>query len=177
MTIRLEFDNFTPRFWAPISTSSDQDIAVRFAGGRGIILKLETMQSSNDEYFNPEVFSNYPDEKEKLFMKATKLEIMDIEYFQGGYGFSCKKYIKGFKLLSNLLDGNYVFIPSKIRSLGPGQRILVKLIKNYKKYNQLEYKYGNDCIKIGVYVQQLLFNQLDKLHEQEDGLILLNLNI
>ena len=107
MSCRLLFDSFTPRFWSPISTTSDREIASKFAqeGEGGIILRLKANKVCYERYFNPEVFSNYPDEKEKLFFRATQLEVMVIEYLIGAKCFNCDKFIPSFRLFSTIFDG------------------------------------------------------------------------
>ena len=76
MSIRLLFGTFQPRFLAPFSTSTEHTIATKFSQGNGIVLKLAPLEASTDYYLDVEVFSAFPDEKEKLYMTATRLQLV-----------------------------------------------------------------------------------------------------
>ena len=55
---------------SPISTAASHAIATKFAAQSRIVLTLTPTDSCGSRYFDCELFSIYPDEKEKLFMVA-----------------------------------------------------------------------------------------------------------
>ena len=178
MSVPLIFDTFKPEFACPISTTTAFQIAHNFSKGKGIILKMTPSAESFDHYFDVEWFSNFPQEKERLFAEATDLKILDVQYFMGRNILTTAKYVNAFELFSSLFNGHYIFTSKNAKKIKKQQRMLVKLIINYKIHhfydipdNELEM---NKSAKIPIYAQQLFYNLVHNLGEQrQDGEIYL----
>eukprot|EP01084_Bolivina_argentea_P270596 460157_1 len=82
LNVTLLFDQFSPNFVTPISTTTCLTVAHRF-GENGIILALKPNGTREDVYFPVRWISTFPEEEEYLFVEATNLNIVDIrEYSQ-----------------------------------------------------------------------------------------------
>ena len=163
LNIRLTFKTFNPEFYAPISTSTSYFIAEKFADNKGLILQLTPTISSKDSFFDCQLFSDFPDEKENLFFIAHYLEIMDIDYYNFSDVYSSINWIPSFKLFSCIFNGNYVFITSKQKELEKSQKQLLKLIKTFKVHNNINITDNDICYNVPVFMQQLFYQLLHKL--------------
>eukprot|EP01083_Nonionella_stella_P120257 360194_1 len=108
------------------SITIDWNVANRFSEGIGIILKLEPTPSSCDQYFNVEWLSNYKEERERLFAKATNLQITDIQYaikFEVQYN---NWYLSAVRLWSSIFAGHYFILGQSNRKAT--ERTLIHLI-------------------------------------------------
>lgn len=75
---KMKFESFATFFECPTSTSTDRIIARGFSGSSGVILRLKSkFKKSCSVMLNVSVFSNYPEECERLFVKET-LIITDV---------------------------------------------------------------------------------------------------
>ena len=161
LNIRLNFNTFNPTFYAPISTSTSYLIAEKFADAQGLIIQLQPTVSCRDKFFDCELFSDFPDEKEKLFFIAQQLEIIDIDYYNSLNVHTSIKWIPCFKLFNGIFNGNYVFLTSKRKEIGKWQRNLLKLIKTYKIIIILFYtkrKMNGCCYNVPVYINSYFIN-------------------
>ena len=78
VTRKMKFDSFATYFECPTSTSKSRFVARGFSGPNGMILKLKSMfKESCSMMLDVSVFSNYPEECERLFVKET-LIIIDV---------------------------------------------------------------------------------------------------
>ena len=78
VTRKMKFDSFATYFECPTSTSTSRFIARGFSGPDGMILKLKSkFKESCSVMLDVSVFSNYPEECERLFVKET-LIITDV---------------------------------------------------------------------------------------------------
>ena len=167
---RLVFNTFTPRFYAPISTTTTRTIAEEFSDGRGMIIKMKPVPGSWDQCFNVKWFSNFSREDEKLFVRISEMEIADIEYFIGSTAYKNGKYIGAFKFFSSIWDGHYIFVPKKMKKLRSNQKVLLDLIKNYKDHNMMVIKTDDDDmvnVEIPMYIQKMFWNILNNLKHQK----------
>ena len=165
MTIRLSFHTFIPKFYSPLSTSSQYSVAHRFSKGKGLILQLKALPSCRDRNMSVESFSNYPDEKEHLFLVSTGLEIINIHYFDTVKVYGSTKWLNAFKLLSGIFGANYMFVPSHIKKLKAAQKNLLKLIQVYKLYNNIDYDNSRNDIEINLYIQQMFYTLLHNIKD------------
>eukprot|EP01084_Bolivina_argentea_P309118 534651_1 len=83
LSVKLLFEQITPVFGCPFSTTLSFDISLRF-GLDGVILELKPLHSSQDRYLNVEWISAFPKEKERLFCQAHGLYIHDIRFKEKG---------------------------------------------------------------------------------------------
>ena len=75
---KMKFESFAAYFECPTSTSTSKSVAQGFSGPDGMILKLKSkFKSSCSIMLDVSLFSNYPDECERLFVKET-LIITDV---------------------------------------------------------------------------------------------------
>ena len=164
MSIRLSFTTFVPYFGCPMSTSTSFSVAHRFSKGKGIVLTLKALSSSNDRYFDVQYISDYPHEEECLFFQARRLEVTNINYFNGKLVYGSEHWLIVFKLLSGIFSAHYVFISSKLKQIKKAQDLLLSLIIVYERYNNVEFN-GDDHknITIDIYVQQLFYTLLHNL--------------
>ena len=168
MSIRLSFSTFVPIFASPISTSSEFCVAHKFSKGAGIVLTLKPLPSSIDRYFNVELLSDYPDEKECLFFTIKRLEITNINYFKGKNVYGSMKWLKVFKLISGTFYGHYVFMGSNVKGMKKVQNNLSSLLNVYKLYNNVDIKddseiINHENIEIGIYIQQMFYILLQNI--------------
>ena len=69
---QMKFESFAPYFECPTSTSTSKIVAQGFSGWGGMILKLKSkFKNSCSVMLDVSVFSNYPEECERLFVKET----------------------------------------------------------------------------------------------------------
>ena len=69
---RMTFESFASYFECPTSTSTSRVVARSFSGPDGMILKLKSkFKNSCSVMLDVSVFSNYPEECERLFVKET----------------------------------------------------------------------------------------------------------
>ena len=75
---RMKFESFATFFECPTSTSTEQEVAVKFSGSDGMILKLKSKFNRDcSTMLDVSTFSNYPAECERLFVKEA-LIISDV---------------------------------------------------------------------------------------------------
>merc|ERR550525_117079 len=110
LNIMPSFNTFSPEFNCPFSTTISLDVAKRFSGEdqEGVILKLMAAPGSTDRYFDVEWISSFFDEKERLFVKAQRLIISDIRYFDGDHLLRNDHYLTAFRLFSSLFCGHFI---------------------------------------------------------------------
>lgn len=146
---RLAFASFAPRWNAPFSSTVDIGVASKFSDGHGVILKLAPGPGSNDRYYDVEWLSDFEWERERLFVTAFQLRIVDIGYFQGETLRQSGWYLRAFTLFSALFRGDFVseFIhfgaqsgsqsARKKKEQKSPEKMLLNLIRNYKANNSL----------------------------------------
>ena len=109
MNIPPVFTSFNPIFYCPISTTSDYEISKNFSKGTGIILQMKSITERGDTHFDVAWFSGYPHEKEKLFVVAQRLRIIEVEYYRGNITLRSKSYIPCLESFSSIFNGYYIF--------------------------------------------------------------------
>eukprot|EP01084_Bolivina_argentea_P270593 460153_1 len=95
---KLLFDEFSPNFKSPISTTTSLAVAQGFGFG-GIIVALHPNGSREDISFSVKWLSIHPEEEEYLFVEAFNLTIVDIRdnvYVDNG------PYILAIRLLDEI---------------------------------------------------------------------------
>eukprot|EP01083_Nonionella_stella_P136465 415269_1 len=103
LNCKLLFDSLMQHFECPLSTTVDDHIANRFAEGTtGVILKLKAANPKT-RYFDVSRFSQFPDERERLFM-GSSLKIVDIfiNFNESNH------YISGIQMLEQVLNGQFI---------------------------------------------------------------------
>eukprot|EP01083_Nonionella_stella_P082752 228487_1 len=156
INIRVLFDTYTPYFRCPFSTTIDWNVANRFSEGIGIVIKLQPEIMARDRYFNVEWFSNYKEERERLFSFAKHLRITDIQYpikMETQYN---KLYVNAFRLWSAIFAGYYFVFEH--RKLKKTEKMIVNLILNYKDNNGLDIGNESNYDDVPIYMQQLFYH-------------------
>ena len=97
---------YKTHIFIPIHSLQDWNAAHNFSNGTGVILKLVPDQSSLDRFFDVEWFTNYPQERERVFMFSTILRIENIQTFQGHSVENNIIFIEAFRLWSRLFGGH-----------------------------------------------------------------------
>eukprot|EP01084_Bolivina_argentea_P269801 458633_1 len=129
LNIEVVFNTYTPVFTSPVSTTTAWRVAHRFSKGIGVVLKLTSNYGCMDSYMDCNWVSDYPNEYECLFFKAERLQIVDIQNFDGLSRVVNVEHVAAFTLFSNIFSGNYfIFKLKKKRKI---ERLLMKLIQNY----------------------------------------------
>ena len=171
LNTRLLFGSFTPSFNCPISTSISWDIANQFADGKGVILELRGIEGSKgDPYFNVQWLSCYPDEKERLFFSASRLEIVDINTYEGYIVVYNTQYLRAFRLWSSLFDGYFVHEWLRRNKHRTTQKILINLIVDYMENNGIinDDNSNTNDILIPLYMQQMFSHLVQKLKTDDE---------
>merc|ERR1711971_1004378 len=111
-------------------------------------------------YFNVKWLSAYPDEKERLFVEAQELMIVDVLFFSESQDMVFTAlYVGAMRLWSSLFDGHFVIAwmrRSKIRN--KTQQALRRLVVNYAQHNGFaQGDAAEETFRIELYVQQLFF--------------------
>ena len=105
---QMKFESFAPYFECPTSTSTSRFVAENFSGWDGMILKLKSkFKNSCSVMLDVSVFSNYPEECERLFVKETLIihDVMmrvDDEWTSFGLYFQALVYFEVCCKLSGL---------------------------------------------------------------------------
>eukprot|EP01084_Bolivina_argentea_P270595 460155_1 len=103
ISTKLLFDEFSPNFKSPISTTISLAVAQRFAEG-GIIVALHPNGSREDISFSVEWLSTYPEELEYLFVEAVNLTIVDIRV---NVKIDNSLYIQAIRLFDEIFKSYY----------------------------------------------------------------------
>ena len=129
----MVFESFSYFAAGPTSTSIDKTIAHNFSQNDGIVLELKCRVLTEQwraTYFNCEVFSDYPNEKERLFLQSQLIidTVIDTKSMKD----YCT-YFKIFQWLQMIVEGWSIVkdgIYNTKRNLSKkNQKILAKLIK------------------------------------------------
>ena len=161
LNCRLVFDSLAPKFLCPISTTICESVAHRFSKGYGLILKMKPSASLADTYLNVEWLSSFGEqEKERLFVRALSLFVVDIQSFDGGKRMKIQQYVECFILFSSLFKGHFITPILKERK-GKSERMLLCLIRQHKRDVMVgsEVAKDNEAPKFSFFVEQL-FNHL-----------------
>ena len=165
---KLSFGTFTPSFRCPFSTSVEWDVANQFADGKGVILELKGLKSSDgDSYFDVEWLSCYPHEQERLFFSASQLEIVDIHTYDGVDIVYNKKYMRAFRLWSSLWNGYFVHQMLANTKHNDTQDTLINLIRCYMENNSIGNIIGQTKERIPRYMQRLFHVLVQELKNKE----------
>ena len=167
LNAKLSFSSFIPIWNAPFSTTVELSVAERFCDNSGVILKLQPTSNSWDQYFDTEWLSVFRHEKERLFVRASGLVIVDVK--EGGILKSNRRYLNAFNLFSSLFQGHFVtdLAPTQ-KAQNKMEKQLLNLITAYKVNNGLEDESDSDVsIKISLYIQQLFFQLLSGFKSEE----------
>eukprot|EP01083_Nonionella_stella_P159197 519078_1 len=167
INIAVSFDTFAPQFKSPFSTTVDWNVANRFSEGSGIVLQLEPLSSSLDMYFNVEWISNYREERERLFCRATKLRVIDIQYAIGTDMQRNNMYLRAFSLWSAVFEGYYFVFEFTQKNRKQTELTLLCLILNYKENNGIKNESNASRLDIPIYIQQLFYHLVHQLSKEE----------
>ena len=165
LNVKLGFQTFAPVFNAPFSTTVSLDVAKRFCGADGVILKMKPAPGSRDRFCNVEWLSDFAHEKERFFVFADNLRIADIRYFQDDILQKNFHYLRSFALFSALFNGHFISPLLRMKSKKRGDSagiLLLNLIRVYESTNGLVYG-DHRVFKCGIplYIQQLFYQLLD----------------
>ena len=132
MNCKMVFDDMGTKWICPTSTTESFIVALNFATEKGVILKLS---ESRDKYFDCEWLSEYPDERERLFMCANQIQIQDIRTydFEQRLWITHSQYIQCLSLFSKLFHGN--FVSELFKTAGnvmETQRMLLSIIHRFE---------------------------------------------
>lgn len=136
-------------------------------------LQPKGLEGDGDVYFNVEWLSNFAHEKERLFVKAMELRIADIKYYAMGKWQNNQRYLRAFTFFSSLFGGECIFpfLKIKTKKHKTPWRMLLELITNYKRHNNMEptkAEYGPVAdLKIPIYIQQLFYRLLHHFREDK----------
>ena len=110
LNCHLYFSRYQPYIFMPVSTTISLDVAKHFAEDdnlNGIVLTITQKLSKSDYYLDCEDLSDFPNEKEMLFFKASNMGIIDITEMSDETK-SNNLTILSFILYENLLNGKYI---------------------------------------------------------------------
>lgn len=177
LNTRLCFTTFAPTWSSPFSTTVSLDVAKRFMDGEGIIIKLRPTSGANDVFFDVEWLSAHDHERERLFVHASGLQIIDIRFIENGQLAKNGAYLRAFTLLSTLLSGQFICnLLRKQRGQQRAESALLDLIAVYEENNNIGMKRGIKAKKaaasISLYVQQLFFNMLRGLKTEHQHFVI-----
>ena len=165
LNVKLGSQTFAPVFNAPFSTTVSLDVAKRFCGADGVILKMKPAPGSRDRFCNVEWLSDFAHEKERFFVFADNLRIADIRYFQDDILQKNFHYLRSFALFSALFNGHFISPLLKMKSKKRGDNagiLLLNLIRVYESTNGFVVDDdGVSKCSIPLYIQQLFFQLLD----------------
>eukprot|EP01084_Bolivina_argentea_P213373 362405_1 len=106
VSCKMLFDQFGCNFNMPVSTTVNKDIGYNFATPKGILLKLQSNNSSNTVYtFNVEWVSAFKEEEERLFYETT-LSITNI--WADAMGINYKREVKMLLLYDAITHGAFI---------------------------------------------------------------------
>eukprot|EP01084_Bolivina_argentea_P066018 120332_1 len=106
----LTFDRTMAEFNCPLSTSTEIIIAYNFSGGIGLVMELEyafSMFPSSAKYFNCAFFSDYPNEKECLFIGGVPLLQISNIINIGAKNADYRIYINALNKINAIFNGTY----------------------------------------------------------------------
>ena len=147
----------------------DIDVANRFCGSDGLILKLQPVPGSWDCHFDVEWLSDFAHEKERLFVFATSMKIVDIQYFVGQKLKKNSRYLTALSLFSSLFRGQFISPVLRVRKNQKCWRVLLDLILVHKENNGIECGGGvSSEIQIPLYLQQLFYQILDNFRKDQE---------
>eukprot|EP01084_Bolivina_argentea_P270594 460154_1 len=126
ISTKLLFDEFSPNFHSPISTTTDFDVAQRFGLG-GIIVALHPNGSREDISFFVKWLSAHPEEEEYLFVEAVNLNIVNIRYICDKKLLNNSLYIRAMRLFDEIFK-SYYFMFGSMKNILKTQNCLCKLI-------------------------------------------------
>jgi len=159
------------------------NIAKRFCGSdqEGVILKLMAAPGSLDDYFDVEWLSAFYEEKERLFVRASNMIIVDIRYFEGDHLLRNEQYLKSFRLFSSLFNGHFISYLLRSKKGMKQQKVwklLVDLIILFKATNGMMDSMNTALnIKTPLYIQQLFFHLLNGFKTNKNKIYLIESEI
>eukprot|EP01084_Bolivina_argentea_P290795 499622_1 len=180
MSIELLFKSLFCIFDAPTSTTTAQSVACNFGGGGGIVMKLQSCESTQYiKTFDMDLFSCFDHEEEHLIFE-TRLHIKDI-FLQKTRQWIGKRLMHSFSLYDLLIHGNV--IRNKHLLKPKSQQLLLEMIQCVMKEQTSTYTqsdYANKMIKslfeqnnkIWLNIQQiksLANNNLQNMFIAKDG--------
>ena len=173
LNCRLLFDTLSPVFNCPFSTTVSWDVAHRFSDAQGVILKMVPSAGSWDMFFDVEWLSDFDHEKERLFVYAMALRILDIESFDLAQNrVKNGKFIRCFSLFSSLFRGHFIYPLLRKRKNKP-DAMLLAMINRFKMNNEVESAVAEDGdIPISFYAEQLFNNLMDKFNAGDSKFVI-----
>ena len=135
LSCKMAFNNMMPVWNCPFSSTVSSLVAVNFASEEGVILKMKSSSYNYDRYFDCEWLSEYPHERERLFVQAANLKITDIRTFdfEEMLWTSNKHYIECLSLFSNLFRGEFISnIFKKMKNKTKMEEMLLSMIRYFE---------------------------------------------
>ena len=170
---KMAFDNMAPEWFCPFSTTVSDSVALNFATEQGIILEMKPSTGSMDRYFDCEWLSGYPEEVERLFVRADDLQITDIQTFdfQQGLWTSNKQYIECLSLFSSLFSGQFVSKQLEtIKGNVEWDNTLLSIFSRYQRDDSIDGALDDiEDIEISLYIEQLSHNLMQKFAEKSEN--------
>ena len=164
---KMIFDDMVPHWNCPFSSTVSPLIAVNFATEKGIILQTTPLAISQDKYFNCEWLSDYPHERERLFVRARDLQIADIRSFdfEQRVWISHSQYIQCMSFLSRLFSGHFVVERLKTTDkLMEMDMMLLSMIRRFQSNDSMQNEIDNeDDIETDLYMEQLFIAVMKEL--------------
>merc|ERR1712130_553921 len=106
----LVFDSLSPNFLSPFSTTTSLSVAYKFSKGKGLILEMRQSIGGDDTCLDVEWVSAFPEEQERVFIKALQLQIVDIKTFDDEKEMvSNEKVVRSFALFCTLFQGRFIW--------------------------------------------------------------------
>lgn len=110
----MKFESFAPYFECPTSTSTDQLVAEGFSGPDGVILRLQSkFKKRCSVMLDVSIFSNYPNESERLFVKETLIITNVIMKVDGEWTAAFGDYFKAMLYFEvcPVINDTFVILP------------------------------------------------------------------
>eukprot|EP01084_Bolivina_argentea_P165573 287633_1 len=112
---QLLFDKFHCNFNMPVSTTVSKDVAINFCNKSGIVLAMESNNSSNSSYtLALDWISAFPEEQERLFFETT-LSIINLTNFSLSSKKSNKNFVKIISLYYYITNGAFLSTLSTLK--------------------------------------------------------------
>ena len=134
----MVFDDMVPDWFCPFSTTVSSLVALNFATENGTILKMVPTAGSFDRYFDCEWLSEYPDERERLFVFAHDLQIIDIRIldFETRHWITHSLYVRCLSLFSYLFIG--YFLSEMLHTMDDGIELDTMLLSMIRQYESID---------------------------------------
>eukprot|EP01084_Bolivina_argentea_P105076 188090_1 len=148
----LYFTKTVAQFNGPLSTSSEINVAINFSNNIGMVLELKYSFSTyplNAKFFECTSFSDYPNEKECLFIGGIPIMIIT-NIINVTNGRIYKKYINSLNVITSVLNGSFSMVSNKYNCDKDCIELCCQLLSHQLNFNdnKLQYpEYINSLLK------------------------------